>query len=170
VIFSQVATAPFDVNVSAPSSCGLLDQFCVQVTVRSNQPTLERVRANIVCNDAFLLTGPTLTILEVRFTPLQVSGCYAVRRSHLMVEIDRMVFIFPCCKITDPAAGNGTAERVAGGDEVRHRRAAGRGASVGPRAEQLGLPVRGRTERRARAEGLCLPALTPVLCRSAVSL
>jgi hypothetical protein len=68
--------APFDVAVSAPSSCGLLDQFCVQISVRSNQATLERVRANIVCNDAFLLTGPTLTILEVRL--IHLSTLYSV--------------------------------------------------------------------------------------------
>ncbi len=70
-----MATAPFDVSVVAPCSCGLMDQFTVQVAVQSNQSTLERVRANIVCNGAFLLTGPTLTILEVRlFYPMFSNG------------------------------------------------------------------------------------------------
>ena len=65
--FSQVADAPFDIAVTAPTSCGLQDLVAISIAVRSHQSTLERVRVNVVVNDSFLLTGPTLTVLEVRF-------------------------------------------------------------------------------------------------------
>ena len=63
--FSQVADAPFDIAVTAPTSCGLQDLVAISIAVRSHQSTLERVRVNVVVNDSFLLTGPTLTVLEV---------------------------------------------------------------------------------------------------------
>ena len=49
----------------APSHSPLLDPFDVTITITSHQGTLERVRVNVVANDAFLVTGPTLTVLEV---------------------------------------------------------------------------------------------------------
>jgi tetratricopeptide (TPR) repeat protein len=61
----QVNSSPFLINVAAPPQCGLMDVTSVGVTIKSLQNTLERVRVNVVPNDAFLLTGPTLTVLEV---------------------------------------------------------------------------------------------------------
>lgn len=65
---SQVNNSPFLIDIAAPSRCGLMDATAVKVTIRSQQSVLERVRVNVVPNDAFLLTGPTLTVLEVSTT------------------------------------------------------------------------------------------------------
>jgi hypothetical protein len=65
VVSIQVNSSPFIIDVAAPPQCGLMDATSVSVAIKSLQNTLERVRVNVVPNDAFLLTGPTLTVLEV---------------------------------------------------------------------------------------------------------
>jgi hypothetical protein len=151
-----------------------MDQFTVQVAVQSNQSTLERVRANIVCNDAFLLTGPTLTILEVQFYLVvyffqlseHCSAFFEVCLKFKLLTVLLTLF-FELRTIIDSTQGLGDAPCLPGCGEVRDRRAARHRASVGPWAQQLHSLVRGGAERRARAEGLRQPALIDSMTRTA---
>lgn len=71
----QAISSPFHISVCAPSSCGLMEATAATLRIRSFQPSLERVRVNVVPNDAFLVAGTTLSVLEVSGPLATCSTC-----------------------------------------------------------------------------------------------
>jgi len=61
----QVVDAPFDATCDAPSTGSVGDICFVNVTVRNKLWSSERIGLSVEIDDDFLITGPTIKMIEV---------------------------------------------------------------------------------------------------------